>query len=111
MDNTLIRMPDGRLLKQVLGIPMGDPLSPGMCIGTCAWMEAEWLAGMRASTKHFFKAARYMDDILMIMASPRVTGIKSDSYVTSQLRNAIGPRSSSRHVTAMSSSRRNSLRR
>ena len=71
LDNTLIRMPDGRLLKQVLGIPMGDPLSPGMCIGTCAWMEAEWLAGMRASTKHFFKAARYMDDILMIMASPR----------------------------------------
>ena len=34
-------MPDGHLKRQIAGIPMGDALSPGMAIGTCAWMEKE----------------------------------------------------------------------
>ena len=45
---------------------MGDPLSPGMTIGTCAWMEQEWLKGLTPDTKRLFSAARYMDDILML---------------------------------------------
>jgi hypothetical protein len=57
-------MPDGRILKQVSGIPMGDPLSPGMTVGTCAWMEKEWLNGITDESKQYFRAARYMDDIL-----------------------------------------------
>ena len=36
-------MPDGTIRHQVQGIPMGDPLSPGMTIMTCAWMEREWM--------------------------------------------------------------------
>ena len=41
LDNCFIKMPNGQLLKQAKGIPMGDPLSPGMTIGACAWMEHE----------------------------------------------------------------------
>ena len=64
LDNAYVQMPDGRILKQLNGTPMGDPLSPGMTIGTCAWMEREWLNGITAESKRYFRAARYMDDIL-----------------------------------------------
>ena len=44
LDQAIMRMKDGRLVRQVRGIPMGDALSPAMTIGTCAWMEREWMA-------------------------------------------------------------------
>jgi len=65
LDNAYIKMPDGTIRHQVQGIPMGDPLSPGMTIMTCAWMEREWMSGLRAMDTIFFKAARYMDDIML----------------------------------------------
>ena len=34
IDNALIKMPDGTLMKQNKGIPMGGPMSPGMTIAT-----------------------------------------------------------------------------
>ena len=55
LENTYLKMPNGIIVKQTLGIPMGDPLSPGMCIGSCAWMENEWLytiiTSLRANRK------------------------------------------------------------
>jgi hypothetical protein len=44
-------MRDGTLLRQVGGIPMGDPLSPGMTIGACGWMEKEWMANLSDTDK------------------------------------------------------------
>ena len=61
-------MPDGRLWHQRKGIPMGDPISPGMTIGACAWMEHEWMQTLSDEDKQYFKAVRYMDDILMLRA-------------------------------------------
>ena len=46
--NAYVRMPDSTILWQAEGIPMGDPLSPGMTIGTCAWMERECTAPLLA---------------------------------------------------------------
>ena len=70
--NAYVRMPDGTILWQAEGIPMGDPLSPGMTIGTCAWMEREWMQGIAPEDKAFFRGGRYMDDIvLMISKSER----------------------------------------
>ena len=34
-------VPCGVIKRQRAGIPMGDPLSPAMAIGACAWMEHE----------------------------------------------------------------------
>ena len=68
LDNTFISDLDNGTWRQIQGIPMGDPHSPGMTIGTCAWMEKEWCHGLQESAKHCFKAARYMDDILMFFA-------------------------------------------
>ena len=68
LDNTLIKDWDGNLWRQEQGIPMGDPHSPGMTIGTCAWMEHRWMQTLTRDTKSMFRAARYMDDILMIYA-------------------------------------------
>ena len=65
LDYTMCRMPDGQILRQVKGIPMGDPLSPGMTVGTCAWMESEWLSTVAEKDKQYFKMKRFMDDILM----------------------------------------------
>jgi hypothetical protein len=66
LDYAFVRMPDGRILWQKDGIPMGGPLSPGMTILTCAWMEREWLAQSTAPLDRlFFRGARYMDDILL----------------------------------------------
>ena len=59
-------MPNGDILRQVKGIPMGDRLSPGMTIGTCAWMEREWMNTLTEADKKQFKAKRFMDDIIMI---------------------------------------------
>ena len=58
-------MPGGQLWRQVEGIPMGDPLSPGMTIGTCAWMEQEWLQTIAAEDRQYFRMRRFMDDILV----------------------------------------------
>ena len=65
LDFAFTRMPDGRLLHQRLGIPMGDPLSPGMTIGACAWMEQKWLAGLPHEHRQHFMAKRFMDDIII----------------------------------------------
>ena len=58
-------MKDGRLIRQVGGIPMGDALSPAMTIGTCGWMEREWMTSLHENAKSKFAAKRYMDDILL----------------------------------------------
>ena len=71
LDNTFIRDSEGKLRRQVKGIPMGDPTfpySPGMCIGACAWMEKEWMNGLSSETKRYFRATRYMDDVLTLVA-------------------------------------------
>ena len=44
---------------------MGDCLSPGMTILTCAWMEREWMEGMAPLDCMFFRGCRYMDDVLL----------------------------------------------
>ena len=67
LENAFIKMPNGQIWKQMNGIPMGDPLSPGMTILTCSWMEKEWLAGMQPLDTMFFRGARYMDDILLFL--------------------------------------------
>ena len=66
LDFAFVRMPNGSVLRQMKGIPMGDPLSPGMTIGTCAWMEQEWMQTLPENTRQNFVARRFMDDILMI---------------------------------------------
>ena len=68
LDNAIIEMPNGTLLRQVHGIPMGDPISPGMYIGTLAWMEKEWMEQLHPTDKQYFKGARYMDDVLIVYA-------------------------------------------
>ena len=65
LDNAVLAL-DGRLIRQAKGIPMGDPISPGMTIGACAWMEKEWLASIAEHNKGYFHAGRYMDDIIML---------------------------------------------
>ena len=65
LDHAIVKMPDGSLLRQAEGIPMGDPLSPGMTIGACAWMEKEWMANLHDADKRYFRVKRYMDDIIL----------------------------------------------
>ena len=65
LNNSLIKKPDGSIWKQQEGIPMGGPVSPGMTIATCAWMEENWLKELPIETKQRFDAIRYMDDIFM----------------------------------------------
>merc|ERR1711990_181675 len=65
LDNTYTIV-DGRLHKQVQGIPMGDSLSPPLAIGTCAWMEVEWLKTIPIEAQKHFRLKRYLDDILWI---------------------------------------------
>ena len=55
-----------RVMLQGVGIPMGGPISPGMCNATCAWMEREWLLGIDDLSRKMFAGMRYMDDILLI---------------------------------------------
>ena len=68
LDHTILRDFEGQLWRQAKGIPMGDPHSPGMTIGTCAWMEHEWLQTVHAKSQENFLARRYMDDLLAFYA-------------------------------------------
>ena len=68
LDNAFVKMEDGTILKQLNGIPMGDPLSPAMTIFTCAWMEKEWMNSLQPIDRMFFRGARYMDDILLFIS-------------------------------------------
>jgi hypothetical protein len=68
LDNTIIKMPNGKLRRQTKGVPMGSPISPGITITTCAWMEHEWMQTIDPRDKQRFRAKRYMDDILLIYA-------------------------------------------
>ena len=68
LDNTILCDFDGQLWRQAKGIPMGDPHSPGMTVGTCAWMEHEWLQTVHADSRENFMASRYMDDLLAFYA-------------------------------------------
>ena len=68
LDNTIMCGLDGQLWRQAKGIPMGDPHSPGMTIGTCAWMEHEWLQTVHPDVQNLFTAKRYMDDLLVFYA-------------------------------------------
>ena len=68
LENTLVKdIRDGQLWRQSV-VLMGDPHSPGMTIGTCAWMEDEWMQTIDTETKKYFRAKRYMDDVLYVYA-------------------------------------------
>jgi hypothetical protein len=71
LEHAIVQMPDGSLRRQRQGIPMGDPISPGATVITCAWMENEWLQTVETRDKTCFAARRFMDDILMLYAKPR----------------------------------------
>ena len=66
LDFAFVRMPSGQLLQQMQGVPMGDPTSPGMTVGTCAWMEKEWIKSIDPTDRKRFAARRFMDDIMII---------------------------------------------
>ena len=65
LDHAVIQK-NGVLFRQISGIPMGDPLSPAMTIGTCCWMERRWMSTVSDTEKLYFRAKRYMDDILFM---------------------------------------------
>ena len=67
LENAVSIRKDGGVIIQKVGIPMGDALSPAMTIGTCGWMEREFMRGLHKDTKNNFKAKRYMDDVLLFM--------------------------------------------
>ena len=69
LDQAISKMRCGRLIRQLLGIPMGDALSPGMTIGTCGWMEREWMTTLHSAVKKKFVAKRYLDDVLLFLAN------------------------------------------
>ena len=39
-----------------------------MTIGTCAWMEREWFNSIDSNVHRFFRGARYMDDIILLLS-------------------------------------------
>ena len=94
LDNTYIRDRHGGLRRQVKGIPMGDPNSPGMCIGACAWMENEWMQSLTKDTKERFSSIRYMDDVMTLTARspnfdyPTQALLRACSLVAVNTRNA-----------------------
>ena len=54
------------ITQQVHGIPMGDPLGPAICIGTCAHLEMEWFDNLPIETQSQVRFTRYLDDIFMV---------------------------------------------
>ena len=51
LENAVSIRKDGEIIIQKVGIPMGDALSPAMTIGTCGWMEREFMQSLHKDTK------------------------------------------------------------
>ena len=65
LDNAFFTLGD-KVIQQVHGIPMGDPLSPAICIATCAYVEMTWFDSLPAEVKPHARFTRYLDDIYMV---------------------------------------------
>ena len=77
LDNAMLTLPGGQVIRQVEGIPMGDPLSPAMMLSACAWMENEWSEALAPVDKQFFRVKRFMDDILLAyVETPRWDAVR-----------------------------------
>ena len=81
LDNTFIKDLEGQLWKQVKGIPMGDPHSPGMTLAACGWMEHKWMQKLSTQDKAEFRAARYMDDIMLFHTDKVAPSLLQDANV------------------------------
>ena len=49
--------------KQILGCPMGDPMSPPLAIITCAFSEFCFLKSLGADERSLSFGSRYVDDL------------------------------------------------
>ena len=51
-----------KIIQQTHGIPMGDPMSPAICIATCAHIEMKWFDALPHESKPHVRFTRYLDD-------------------------------------------------
>ena len=65
LDNAFFTL-GNNIIQQVHGIPMGDPLSPAICIATCAYVEMTWFNSLPPETQKQVRFTRYLDDIYMV---------------------------------------------
>ena len=65
LENAYFTMGD-KIVQQTVGLPMGDPLSPAMCIATCAMHEMDWMQTLPEQLKNKVSFDRYLDDIFLI---------------------------------------------
>ena len=75
IDNAICKLTNN-IIRQTVGIPQGDSLSPAACIGTCAWFENKWMNNMPTSTKDNISISRYLDDVFM-MANTNMIGYEN----------------------------------
>ena len=69
------------ILKQIMGIPMGSPLSPSLAIIICAYSEHTFLSSLTDSK--FLTASRYMDDLhLSIIIFPINNATRKKAFKT-----------------------------
>ena len=67
LEHCVTKVRGQRILRQCMGIPMGDSLSPALAVGTCAWFERKWVETIPEEHRWRVKGIRYMDDVLMII--------------------------------------------
>ena len=72
LDNAFFTLGD-KIIQQTHGIPMGDPMSPAICIATCAHIEMKWFDALPHEIKPHVRFTRYLDDIYMVA---NVSGIQ-----------------------------------
>ena len=64
-----------KIIQQTNGIPMGDPLSPAICIATCAMFEMSWFDKLTIENKEHLHIKRYLDDIYMVADKNKIPTI------------------------------------
>jgi len=79
-----------KIIQQKHGIPMGDPMSPAICIGTCAILEKQWMDKLETSIQEKVRAVRYLDDIYMVLNK---NGLTNPSDITRDFEKKCYPKS------------------
>ena len=73
--HSYVKIDKATILEQSEGIPMGMEIAPAMTIGTCAWMEKEWMNTMTEENKRNIVGMRYMDDLFIMSTKRKGKGI------------------------------------
>jgi hypothetical protein len=92
LSHCVFKLGRNSFMKQNIGAPMGDPLSPAFAIITCACAESRFLAGLGADERRLVMGTRYIDDLFVCVAYKKNDGKSRAKKILDKIGKHVYPR-------------------